>query len=100
MPHGLAGLVLVFSAMFVRGLLERRLVMTLYSFFWNATSLPQFGGHYLYHLKQRVARYARIRVWGSIGFIATVVVLGVLVEHQGPGGDPAVGASDLCRNLG
>ena len=76
--------VLVFSAMFVvEGFWAIALVMTLYSFFWNA-SLPQFEVITFTYLKQRVARYARIRVWGSIGFIATVVVLGVLVEHQGP----------------
>ena len=76
--------VLVFSAMFVvEGFWAIALVMTLYSFFWNA-SLPQFEVITFTYLKERVARYARIRVWGSIGFIATVVVLGVLVEHQGP----------------
>ncbi|MGD1982621.1 MAG: MFS transporter [Chromatiaceae bacterium] len=59
------------------------LVMTLYSFFWNA-SLPQFEVVTFTYLKEKVARYARIRVWGSIGFIVTVVVLGMLVDWQGP----------------
>jgi PPP family 3-phenylpropionic acid transporter len=59
------------------------LVMTLYSFFWNA-SLPQFEVVTFSYLKERAARYARIRVWGSIGFIITVVVLGWLVEWRGP----------------
>ena len=59
------------------------LVMTLYSFFWNA-SLPQFEAVTFSYLKDRVARYARIRVWGSIGFIVTVIVLGALVESRGP----------------
>lgn len=58
------------------------LVMTLYSFFWNA-SLPQFEVITFSYLKDRVSRYARIRVWGSIGFILTVVVLGGLVEAHG-----------------
>ena len=76
--------VMVFSAMFVvEGFWAIALVMTLYSFFWNA-SLPQFEVITFAYLKERVARYARIRVWGSIGFIATVVILGVLVEHRGP----------------
>lgn len=57
-------------------------VMILYSFFWNA-SLPQFEVVTFTYLKERVARYARIRVWGSIGFIMTVIVLGALVEHHG-----------------
>ncbi len=59
------------------------LVMTLYSFFWNA-SLPQFEVVTFSYLKDRVARYARIRVWGSIGFIVTVMVLGAIVEQGGP----------------
>jgi len=58
------------------------LVMTLYSFFWNA-SLPQFEVVTFSYLKERVARYAQIRVWGSIGFIVTVIVLGALVEWGG-----------------
>jgi len=59
------------------------LVMTLYSFFWNA-SLPQFEAVTFNYLGARAARYARIRVWGSIGFIATVLLLGLLVERRGP----------------
>ncbi len=57
-------------------------VMALYSFFWNA-SLPQFEVVTFSYLKERVARYARIRVWGSIGFMVTVVLLGLLVDRQG-----------------
>ena len=57
--------------------------MLLFSFFWNA-SLPQFEAVTFTYLKERVARYARIRVWGSIGFIVTVIVLGMLVEWRGP----------------
>lgn len=59
------------------------LVMTLYSFFWNA-SLPQFEVITFTYLKTQVARYARIRIWGSVGFILTVIVLGYLVDAQGP----------------
>ncbi len=76
--------VVVFAAMFwVERFWTIALVMTLYSFFWNA-SLPQFEVVTFSYLKERVARYARIRVWGSIGFIVTVIVLGALVERQGP----------------
>lgn len=76
--------VLVFLGMFwAEGFWAIALVMTLYSFFWNA-SLPQFEVVTFTYLRDRVARYARIRVWGSIGFIVTVVGLGVLVEWRGP----------------
>jgi len=75
---------LVFAGMFwVHSFWAIALVMTLYSFFWNA-SLPQFEVVTFSYLKERAARYARIRVWGSIGFIITVVVLGWLVEWRGP----------------
>jgi len=74
---------LVFAAMFFAdGFWAIALVMTLYSFFWNA-SLPQFEVITFTYLKERVARYAQIRVWGSVGFIVTVLVLGMLVDVQG-----------------
>ncbi|MDJ0738661.1 MAG: MFS transporter [Gammaproteobacteria bacterium] len=76
--------VLTFSAMYwAHGFWATALVMTLYSFFWNA-SLPQFEAITFTYLKARVARYARIRMWGSIGFIVTVIVLGALIERHGP----------------
>jgi len=58
------------------------LVMTLYSFFWNA-SLPQFEVVTFTYLKERIAKYAQIRLWGSVGFIITVLLLGMWVDHQG-----------------
>ncbi len=58
------------------------LVMMLFSFFWNA-SLPQFEAVTMSHLKDRIQHYSRIRLWGSIGFILTVGLLGVLLETQG-----------------
>ncbi|MCB1790881.1 MAG: MFS transporter [Gammaproteobacteria bacterium] len=75
--------VAVFAAMYwAHGFWAIALVMTLYSFFWNA-SLPQFEVITFTYLKDRVARYARIRVWGSVGFIVTVILLGALVERHG-----------------
>jgi len=71
---------IVFAAMFVsESFWAIALVMTLYSFFWNA-SLPQFEAITFNYLKEKVARYARIRAWGSVGFIVTVLLLGVLVD--------------------
>lgn len=58
------------------------LVMALYSFFWNA-SLPQFEATTLTHLGTRPHRYSTIRLWGSIGFIATAAGLGPVLEAQG-----------------
>lgn len=53
------------------------LVMALHSFFWHAV-LPQFEAITLGHLGPQSARYSRIRLWGSVGFILTVVGLGWL----------------------
>jgi PPP family 3-phenylpropionic acid transporter len=75
--------ILVFLGMYwAEGFWTIAIVMTLYSFFWNA-SLPQFEVVTFSYLGNQAPKYARIRVWGSIGFIVTVVVLGVLVESHG-----------------
>ncbi|WP_428603791.1 MFS transporter [Sedimenticola sp.] len=75
---------LIFGAVFwLRGFWELGLAMLLFSFFWNAV-LPQFEAVVLCYLGQKASRYAQIRVWGSIGFIVTVVVLGVAVDRYGP----------------
>jgi PPP family 3-phenylpropionic acid transporter len=51
-----------------------------FSFFWNAI-LPQFESLTLAHLEGRSALYSRIRVWGSVGFIVMVLLLGVLFDR-------------------
>lgn len=58
------------------------LVMLLFAFFWDAC-LPQVEATTLNHLRGRLAQYARIRLWGSIGFILTAVGLGLLLERVG-----------------
>ncbi|WP_442113041.1 MFS transporter [Pseudomonas sp. NUPR-001] len=55
------------------------LVMALHAFFWHAV-LPQFEVITLAHLHGQTARYSQIRLWGSIGFILTVVGLGRLFD--------------------
>ena len=58
------------------------LVMVAFSFFWNA-SLPQFEALTLGHLVEDPHRYGFVRVWGSIGFIASVIALGLLFDAVG-----------------
>lgn len=53
-----------------------------FSFFWNAT-LPQFEAVTLRHVKTEPHRYSRIRLWGSVGFIATVLGIGQLLDESG-----------------
>lgn len=55
------------------------IVMLVFSFFWNA-SLPQFEVTTLQHLGEQSHHYSKIRLWGSIGFILTVMLLGWLLE--------------------
>ncbi|HKS15253.1 MAG TPA: MFS transporter [Pseudomonas sp.] len=55
------------------------LVMALHAFFWHAV-LPQFEVITLAHLHGQTSRYSQVRLWGSIGFILTVVGLGRLFE--------------------
>ncbi len=50
-----------------------------FSFFWNA-ALPQFEAATLFHLKAQPHRYSQVRLWGSIGFIVTVLSMGRLID--------------------
>lgn len=77
--------VLVFGAIFfVDGYWGIAAVMLLFSFFWNA-SLPQMEAVTFNHLGARANRYALIRVWGSVGFIITVMLLGWAIGQYGSG---------------
>ena len=59
-------------------------VMFAFSFFWNA-SLPQFEVTTLQHLRTSHSHhYSKIRLWGSVGFIVSVIGLGTLLEHFDP----------------
>ncbi len=60
------------------------LVMTIFSFFWNA-SLPQFEATTMNHLGEATHRYSGIRLWGSVGFILSVAMLGPLLDSYGAG---------------
>jgi MFS transporter, PPP family, 3-phenylpropionic acid transporter len=51
----------------------------LFSFFWNA-ALPQFEVVTLSQLGNEKYRYGQIRLWGSLGFIATAAALGGLFQ--------------------
>lgn len=59
-------------------------VMLVFSFFWNA-ALPQMESVTFNHLGEAVNRYALVRLWGSVGFIAVVGVLGWWIGVSGIG---------------
>jgi len=53
--------------------------MALLSFFWSA-SLPLIEATTLSYLGESTAKYGRIRVWGSVGFIFAVTSVGYLLD--------------------
>jgi MFS transporter, PPP family, 3-phenylpropionic acid transporter len=72
----------IFAGFFyVHGFIWFALVTVGYSFFWNA-ALPQFEATTLFHLKGEPYRYSRIRLWGSVGFIAAVLGIGQILDNH------------------
>lgn len=82
---GLVRITCWFSLLFFGGFLYRQDyawvagVTIAFSFFWNAT-LPQFEAATMLHLKAQPQRYSRIRLWGSVGFIAAVLGIGWFLD--------------------
>lgn len=58
-------------------------VMLVFSFFWHA-SLPVLEVLTMNYLGARPGAYGRVRLWGSIGFIVSVITLGPVVDGFGP----------------
>ncbi len=56
------------------------LVLTLMAFFWSA-SMPLVEATTMSYLGKNTAHYGRIRSWGSIGFIVSVVGLGYAFDY-------------------
>ncbi len=69
---------------FLRDFWGIALATGLFGFFWNGL-LPQMEAVTLNHLGARIHRYARIRLWGSLGFILSVLSLGGLIPDFGIG---------------
>ncbi|MEK7779037.1 MAG: MFS transporter [Pseudomonadota bacterium] len=55
------------------------LFMLLVSIFWSA-SLPLMEAITLSHLGERTMHYGRIRSWGSVGFVMTVIGVGYVLD--------------------
>ena len=49
----------------------------------RASTMPLFEAITLGHLAGQTERYGKIRLWGSVGFIASVLALGPLIEARG-----------------
>lgn len=79
----LAGLIslLGFAAFFfVRSFDAFLVAMALMAFFWSA-ALPLVETVTFDHLRQEPARYSRIRLWGSIGFVVAVMATGAMLDY-------------------
>lgn len=57
------------------------LVLALVAFFTSA-AMPLFETMVFAHLEDDLGRYGPIRVWGSVGFIASVLVFGAVLDTQ------------------
>lgn len=76
---GIAGCVLflpIFAGTHFALIVLTILAMT---FFWSS-ALPLMEATTLTHLGDETSRYGRVRVWGSIGFIAAVIGVGHLLD--------------------
>ena len=59
------------------------LVMLVFSFCWHA-SLPLIEVQVMHHTRHKPGAYGRVRLWGSLGFIASVAALGPVLDAAGP----------------
>ena len=67
---------------FSSGIVAITLFMTAYSIFWHAL-LSQFEVVALLHLLAVKGDYSRVRLWGSVGFVAAVLGLGPILDAVG-----------------
>jgi MFS transporter, PPP family, 3-phenylpropionic acid transporter len=77
-----AALVTFLSIPFVDGVIWIGALMVAYTLFWHAL-LPQFEVVTLNHLLRSGGDYSRIRLWGSVGFVVSVMALGALLDITG-----------------
>ncbi|MDD3762197.1 MAG: MFS transporter [Nevskiales bacterium] len=78
----MAALVLFLSIPFVDGVMTIGVLMISYTLFWHAL-LPQFEAVALNHLHAGGGDYARVRLWGSVGFVIAVLGLGAALDLTG-----------------
>ncbi len=81
---GAATLLLFCTLFFFHGFGTLLLCIGLFSFFWVA-ALPLVETATFDHLRNDPGRYSRIRLWGSVGFIVTVLGAGALLDRTSPG---------------
>ncbi|MEO7728069.1 MAG: MFS transporter [Burkholderiales bacterium] len=70
----------VFCGLFAAQSFDALLAVVLLMSFFLSAALPQIEVTTLSHLGEHSAQYGRVRVWGSIGFIAAVLVVGYVLD--------------------
>ncbi len=78
---GLLAVIFYLGVFFGTGFWWLATVMMLFTFFWNAV-LPQVEVTTLNHLGNDDHRYGRVRLWGSIGFILSSLLVGYALDSQ------------------
>ncbi|MEC8421701.1 MAG: MFS transporter [Pseudomonadota bacterium] len=68
-----------FFVFFIEKFFAMAITFFLFSFFWNA-SLPQYEAVTMNSLGKNYNKYSNIRLWGSLGFIFTVLSLSYLTK--------------------
>lgn len=77
---GCAMCALIFINIFwVSSFFTMAIIMVGYGFFWAAV-LPQFEVVTLNYLQDNTDHYSKIRIWGSIGFVIFVLLLGLVFD--------------------
>lgn len=82
---GLAGWLGFMSFFWFDRLASMLVAMAILAFFWSA-ALPLVETLTFDHLRERRGDYARIRLWGSVGFIVAVLGAGAVLDHVPPAG--------------
>lgn len=73
------GFLFFLGIFFVGSFLGLAFFIFCYSFFWNAI-LAQFEVVTLGHLSDKRSTYSQIRLWGSVGFIVAVILIGWVLD--------------------
>lgn len=79
---GLATVACVVAFPVLHSLWAVALALAAYSVLWNGF-MAVYDAHVLQRLGDDAGRYGLLRLWGSLGFIATSVLAGVWFEHAG-----------------
>ena len=70
----------IYCGLFVAQGVEALIAVVLLMSFFLSAALPQVEVTTLSHLGERSAEYGRVRVWGSLGFIAAVLAVGYALD--------------------